>query len=332
MADVQGQQVEIGMPTATHRVDIGQEGIDLWVVFSTLWKGKWIIASLTFLAGVTAVVFTLLMPNVYRSETLLAPAEESNSAGLMAIASQLGGIASLAGVDIGKVEATKMTIALEVLKSRAFISEFVTRRNLLVPLVAAKNIDPASGKLVLDESLYDEVGQRWIGFGDAPDSRPSEWKAYKEFSRIMKVSQAKDTGLVMLSIDHVSPQIAQQWVAWLVEDLNEQMRRRDIDEANKSINYLRKQLAQTPLAEMKQIFYQLIEKQIQTIMLANVRDQYVFKIIDPPVVPEEKVSPRRASIVVMSVMSAFVIASVFVLVMAAYRNTHQPTSSKQGQA
>lgn len=331
MINIRGQHVEIGMEAAVPGTNGGQESIDLWGVVKTLWAGKWIIVSLSFLSGVAAVVFTMLMPNVYRSEALLAPAEESNSAGLMAIAGQLGGIASLAGVDIGKVEATKMTIALEVLKSRAFVSSFIARRNVLVPLIAAKKIDPASGKLLLDESLYDEFNQRWVGFGGTADSRPTEWKAYKEFSRIMRVSQAKDTGLIRLSVDHVSPEIAQQWVAWLVEDVNEQMRRRDIDEANKSINYLKQQLDQTPLADMKQIFYQLIEKQTQTIMLASVRDQYVFKIIDPPVVPEEKVSPRRASIVIMAVMTAFAASVGLVLVCAAYRNAGRRLSRAEGQ-
>ena len=31
-------------------------------------------------------------------------------------------------------------------------------------------------------------------------------------------------------------------------------------------------------------------------MLAEIREQYVFKIIDPPFIPEDKAEPRRSAI------------------------------------
>lgn len=327
MTDVYGQPVEASPPPRSYTPN---DEIDLWALLRVLWEGKWIIISLPLLAGVVAFVFSMLMPNIYRSEALLAPAEESSSAGLMALAGQLGGLASLAGVDFGKAEATKVTIALEVLKSRAFLSSFIKRRDVLVPLLAAKAWSSAKGRLVLDDALYDGVNRSWIGFGDGADAKPSEWKAYQEFVRIMRVSQSKDTGLITLSIDHLSPKVAQQWVTWLIEDVNDQMRQRDIEEAQRSMEYLKQQVAHTALSEMQQIFYQLIERQIQTIMLANVREQYVFKVIDPPVVSEEKVSPRRASIVIMSIMAAFVVAVGFVLSLAAYRNAGRRPAQVDG--
>lgn len=308
-----------------------QEGIDLWGLIRTLWAGKWTIAGVTMLAGAAAVLLTMWMPNIYRSEALLAPAEDSGSGGLMALAGQLGGLASLAGVDLGKGKTTKVTIGLEVLKSRAFLSSFIARRNILVPLIAGKKWNPSTGQLQLNSKLYDEASQRWIGFGTGDGAHPSEWMGYKAFISILQVSQSKDTGLVTLSLDHPSPVLAQQWVAWLISDVNEQMRQRDIEEAHKSIDFLKQQLEQTPLSEMQQIFYQLIEKQTQTIMLANAREQYVFKVIDPPVVPEEKVSPRRASIVIMAVMTAFAASVGLVLVIAAYRNAGKRLSLAEGK-
>lgn len=309
-----------------------QEGIDLWALIQTIWAGKWIILIVTLAAGIAALFLSMSMPNIYRSETLLAPAEDSSSGGLMALAGQFGGLASLAGVDLAKGKATKITIGLEVLRSRAFLSSFIVRRNILVPLIAGKKWDQSSGQLQLDPTLYDESTQRWIGFGRGDDARPSDWLAYKKFIGILQASQSKDTGLVTLSVDHPSPLLAQQWVAWLVDDVNEQMRQRDIEEAQKSIEYLKQQLGQTALSEMQQIFYQLIEKQTQTIMLANARKEYVFKIIDPPIVPEEKISPRRASIVVMTVMAAFAVAVGLVLVLAAYRNAGQGPAQQAGHS
>lgn len=296
--------------------------IDLRALLVILWRAKWVIAGIPLLVGVVAVAVVLRMPNVYKSEALLAPAEESSGGGIAALAGQLGGLASLAGVNLRKDEASKVTIGLAVLKSRLFITGFVERRDILVPLLATKKWDSAAGKLVLDQEIYQVETGRWID-KNADDGyaekKPSIWKAYNAFSEIMQVNQAKDTGLITISISHQSPVLAKQWVDWLVEDVNTQLRQRDIEEAHKSIEYLKKQLAQTPLAGMQQIFYQLVEKQMQTIMLANVRDEYVFKVIDPPPVPEEKTSPRRGVIVVLSVMVSLVLVVAAVLVTDAFK-------------
>lgn len=318
MSEIKGRQPDNEKPLAQYMVV--EDEIDLRELFGTLWRAKWIIAGVSLLIGLVAAVVTLNMPNVYKSEALLAPAEESSGGGIAAIGGQLGGLASLAGVRLGKGETSKVAIGLEVLKSRSFLVGFIERRDILVPLLAVKEWDAATGQPIFDEKLYDPVSKNWVGQNsESSNAKPSDWKAYKKFSGLLQVSQAKDTGLINISVEHTSPLLAQQWLEWLIADVNAQMRGRDIEEANRSIAYLKQQLEQTPLAGMQQVFYQLIEKQMQTIMLANVRDQYVFKIIDPPAIPEEKVSPKRGMIVMLSVVLAFIFSLAFVLIYNAYK-------------
>jgi len=291
------------------------EELDLSKLFRVLWLGKRIIMGASLLVGAVACAVMFSMSDIYRSEVLLAPAEESNVGGVSALAGQLGGLASLAGVNLGKSNISKVVVGLEVMKSRSFISGFVSSRGIYAPLLAAKTWNRETGELKYDDDLYDVKTLSWKGFdGNTSDARPTDWMAYKIFRSILRVTQAKDTGLITVSVDHVSPVLAQQWVAWLIDDVNAQMRARDVEEAHRSIDYLKLQLEQTPVAGMQQIFYQLIEKQMQTIMLANVRDQYVFKIIDPPVVPEEKVAPRRALTVALSIIVSFMVSALYVLV------------------
>ncbi|HAS23515.1 MAG TPA: LPS O-antigen length regulator, partial [Idiomarina loihiensis] len=75
-------------------------------------------------------------PNIYKSEATLAPTEEASGGGLSQMAGQLGGLASLAGVNLGGKNADKTTIALEILKSRAFIKSFVEKYDILPELMA----------------------------------------------------------------------------------------------------------------------------------------------------------------------------------------------------
>ncbi len=89
---------------------------------------------------------------------------------------------------------------------------------------------------------------------------------------------------------------------WLVEDINLKLKARDVAEAERSIRYLTAQLEKTPVADMQSIFYELIEEQTKTVMFAEVRDEYVFKTIDPAVVPEIKSKPNKPLICIFGVI------------------------------
>ena len=93
---------------------------------------------------------------------------------------------------------------------------------------------------------------------------------------------------VIASIEHQSPVIAAQWVDWLVKDVNAAVKTQDVDEANKAIEYLKQQVSKTALSDPQAMFFELIQSQTETVMLAEVRPEYVFKTIDPAVVPEQK--------------------------------------------
>ena len=63
--------------------------------------------------------------------------------------------------------------------------------------------------------------------------------------------------------------------------------------------YLNEKLAETKVSSMEAVFYQLIEQQTKNMMLASIKDEYVFKVIEPPQVPELKDSPKRALMVLL---------------------------------
>lgn len=302
-------------------VFISKDEIDLRELFNMLWTSRWLIVGCTLFAGVLAACVSLMMPNIYQSQVLLAPVEETSSGGLAALAGQFGGLASLAGVKLNRGETSKTTIAIEVLKSRAFITDFVRRRNIAVHLMAGKKWDAEADKVILDPQKYDVVAEQWvIDETDPKSGPPTDWDIYKKFSSLISVQQDKASSLVTVTVNFISPSVAKLWVDWLVEDVNVQMRQRDVDEANRSIEFLKDQLNKTSIKEMQQIFYQLIEKQTQTIMLANVRDQYVFKVIDPPVVPQEKTNPKRALIVLLAMLATGMLSVMYVLVRNSLRS------------
>jgi uncharacterized protein involved in exopolysaccharide biosynthesis len=246
---------------------------------------------------------------------LLAPAEQENSGGLAGLAGQFGGLASLAGVNLGGGSSNKAQLAIEVLKSRQFTSDFIKKHNILPDLMSAKTWNMQTDAIIHDSEIYNAQNNKWVREVSAPfKPKPSMQEAYKEFSKILSASTDKETGMVKISIEHVSPTIAQQWVSWLIQDINQTMKQRDVLEAIKSTDFLTQQLEQTKIADIRAVLYKLVEEQTKTIMFAKVRDEYVFKTIDAALVPEEKFKPKRALICVLGLLLGGMLSVMIVLI------------------
>lgn len=295
--------------------NIADDEIDLRELFAVIWQGKWLIIAITALFAVASVVYAINQPNIYKSEALLAPAEEQQGGGLGALAGQFGGLASLAGVNLGGGSSNKAQLAIEVLKSRQFTSDFIQKHSILADLMAAKSWDMQTNTVIYDSEIFDAENNKWVREVKAPfKPKPSMQEAYKEFSEILSASTDKETGMVKIAVEHVSPYAAQQWVSWLIEDINKTMKQRDVQEAIKSTDFLTQQLEQTKIADIRAVLYKLVEEQTKTIMFAKVRDEYVFKTIDAALVPEEKFKPKRALICVLGVLLGGMLSVMIVLI------------------
>jgi len=99
-----------------------------------------------------------------------------------------------------------------------------------------------------------------------------------------------------------------------VQDINKEMKDRDVAEATRSTTFLKSQIEQTNIADIRSILYKLVEEQAKTIMFAEVRDEYVFKTIDPALIPEEKSKPKRALICVLGTMLGGMLGVMLVLI------------------
>ena len=116
-----------------------------------------------------------------------------------------------------------------------------------------------------------------------------------------------------LSVEHQSPVFAKTLVEIIIKLVNDDMRARDIFEATESIKYLRNQIQNSSIAELNQVFYEMIQSQTQTVMLASVRQDYVFKVLDPPVVPHKPVAPNRLLIAAFGFFFGALLALIVVI-------------------
>ena len=292
--------------------NIEEDEIDLRELWNVIWSGKWTIVAVTFLFAVASVTYAVLQPNLYKAEVLLAPSSgDGNKMG------QMAGLAAMAGISVGGGgEAGKSQLALATLTTRDFLTRFINRHNLTVPVFAGKKWDRESGELELDADIYDSQSKKWLREVKAPKKpEPSDWEKYKKFFPILSVSEDKKSGLITLSVEFLSPILAKHWVDLVVKDINKQFQDQDINKATKNINYLTQKLEQTSITDMQNVFFSLIEEQMKNKMLAKLDEEYVFKVIDPAVVAEEKSKPKRALIAVVGTITGGMLGIFLVFIL-----------------
>lgn len=316
MNDVRGAENSmLETENRLHGTAISQrDELGLAYLIDRLLASKWLIITITFAAAAFSIYYTLSLRNIYRAQVVVAPATNGGGGLSQLAGGNLRGLASLVGANLGANSNEKSTLALEVLQSRKFISSFVAKRQIVVPLMATKEFDPATGTLHIDALKYDEKANKWhVRNANGEFGPPSNWIIYETFKDLLKVETNDLTGITTVAVEFYSPVLAKTWANWIVADLNDEMRAIDAEAARASIAFINEQVNQTRLVGLQEVFYRLIEEQTQNLMLTHVQQEYVFKVIDPAVVPERKVGPKRALLCMAITLGGFCMALLLVL-------------------
>ena len=290
--------------------------IDLRELFGALWAGSRKIIAITAVFAFVSVIYALSLSDQYKATVLLAPAQ-SDSSDLSGALGQLGGLASLAGVDIGGGESSEAQMAQEIMKSWSFIDVFIAENNISVEVYAAEGWSRGSNELQIDDDIYDAETKTWLVENDNTGEvgPPSSWVLFQAFSERLVVSENKKSGLVSVSIEYYSPQIAKQWLDMYVAAINAHMQQRQMEKVTNNINYLQAQIENTSIAEMREVFYTIIAEQTKNKMLSEASPEYAFVAVSPSMVPEEKSQPERAFICIIGTLLGGILSVLLVLVM-----------------
>ena len=256
-----------------------EDEIDLLELIRTLLQSWKTIVGITILCTGLAAAYAIHAPEVFKAETLLAPAQEEKSSASSALG-QFGGLAAMAGISIPSDSNIEQVVA--TLNSRKFLRTYINQ-NKLIP--------------VLFDEIWDSDNQAWMV--PSTEGEPTEQRAIESFKGCLSVDEDKKSGLVTLSISWKDPDVAAQWSNDLVKQLNDQLREQAIADSKKRIVYLEQELAKTTLQDMRAVLYNLLESEKQKAMLANVNEDFALEVIDPAVAPETREKPKRKLIVAL---------------------------------
>jgi LPS O-antigen subunit length determinant protein (WzzB/FepE family) len=273
------ERLVLVVPDSQFQAEAG--GLDIRAAWQALWNAKGRIAAVTLLFAVGATAYALLATSWWRVEVVLAPADEKT---MPAIGGQLGGLAALAGVNLGGSGAS--IDALAILRSREFARDFIAD-NDLVPVLFARDWDP----------------ERKAWKSSNPRRQRDVRDAVKKFHEdVLRVSQDRQTKIVTLTVDWTDPEMAAQWAGELVRRVNERMRERALRRAEGNMKYLEAELARTNVVTLQQSIGRIVENEMQTVMLARGNEDFAFRVLDGPIVPKYPVRPRKVFVVLLAML------------------------------
>lgn len=270
--------------------------LELWRALLADWK---LVAAIVVSGAVLSVATALLLTPKYEAATVVAERNNvSASSPTGAMLAKLGGLAQFAGIDLGALGGGGASTAVATLESRTLVEAFITKYDL-VPVLYA------------DE--WDAQAKRWKA--SSPEDQPTTWKAVRFFmENVLTVEEDPTKGLITVRIEWTDPQAAARWSTDLVKLCDEIVRTHALADAQRNVAYLNSEIARTTIVGLQQVLYGLIQNEMQTIMLANDRDEYAFSVIDPAAVPEDESFPNRPLICVAGTIVAGFIALLVVLV------------------
>lgn len=248
-----------------------EDAIDLRELWATVWRDRWWVIIITGVFTLGGITYSLLAQEWWRVELTATPVQKS---GMSSTLARLGGLASLAGVDVGRTDTTE---PVAVLKSRAFAREFIEDLDLMPILLEGVT---------------------------SPDDEPLDIRdAVKVFDEdVRTVDEDRKAGLVTLGVRWKDPELAAQWANEMLKRVNDTMRRQALEEAERNVAFLQKEIALTGIVSLQQSMGRVLEGEMQKLMLARGNEEFVFKVIDRAVPPKRRESPKRTLITLMAML------------------------------
>ena len=263
--------------------EYADDEINLLDYLKIILKHKRLIGAIVIVVVLLTVITSLLMTKIYESKTVIVPAapggNRTDFGAMGAVAAQFG-LATPASSNASEI--------VNVLKSDILRERIINKYNLLGVLFEADFLKKKSN----NEKI---------------------WEGIRALDDILTINFNQKENAISISAQYKDPILAANFVRYTLEELNELMssEAKRVAETNKK--YLESQIEKTLDPFIRTKIYSMIAQQIETSMMAEVKENFAFKIIDPPRVPDKRIKPKRTQMVLIS----FVV-SLFLGIFAAF--------------
>ncbi|HBH61923.1 MAG TPA: hypothetical protein DDX85_09340 [Nitrospiraceae bacterium] len=247
--------------------------INLLDYINILARHKNLIIITVAITVVATAIISFLSPKIYEAKAVIMPVAQSQEpSGMSAVALQFG---------ITTNQTSNTSELFSLLQSNILMERVIIKNNL-VPVFFGEE---AKGKKE-NELIWD--GIRYLK------------------NSIYKVRDNKRDGIIELSVEFKDPEMSASILTGILAELTDYMSSEAKRVAATNKNYLESLIDKNSDPLIKQKIYALIARQIEVSMMAEVKENFAFKILDPPKIPDRKMRPHIS----MNIMLSFIISLV----------------------
>lgn len=242
---------------------------------------------------VIGFILSVALTPLYSSDILISDNNESDESN----SSTIGGLASLAGIQLPQTN-NKSLSTLAILNSRTFLKSFIKEHDL---------------KPKIFKDLWNEQSSSWFG------QEPSDLGAVGELKKLIEIKKVEG-GLVRINVMTYDPKLSQFIANEIVFHINNYMRTSAIEESENLIKFLEQEAVKSSLSEVKLRIFSLIKEHIAEKSLANVRQEFVYKVIDKAYLSDYPSYPNKFQLRIVGMLLGFFFAALLSIFMYFFRN------------
>ena len=321
------------------------EEISLLEYWNVVWQRKWMISALIFIVTAVTTIYSIMLPNIYRATAAILPVEQEKTlpSGLAGMAAQIAGISLPGSPTMDEI--------------KGLLDSNILKKNLIEKYDLIYLLFP--DKWDKEKKQWKEPGRsthtQWIRYLNprfllsrvvrkihpAPESNnkqieendpaPDIYDGIRALEGMISVNEKRTSSELTISIEDKDPRFAAKLVEYLMVTLKEHMRDEALRVAKAQKEYLIKQLDTTTDPIIKNKIYELIAAQVEKETMIGNMEGFAFKVLDPPMVPDQKVKPKRARMVMLSMVIGTFLGVFLVFFMEYIKKERQNSKKKNGQ-
>ena len=264
--------------------------VDIFRAFKSYIQFFYILIPIGF---IFSFIISIYLTPLYSSDILVSDNTDSNETSSSAI----GGLASLAGIQLPQAN-NKSLSTLATLNSKTFLKAFIKEYDL---------------KPKIFKDLWVEKTNSWSG------EEPSDLGAVGELKKLIEIKKVEG-GLVRIIVSTYDPEFSLFIANEIVFFINNYMRKSAIEESENLIKFLEKEAVKSSLSDVKLKIFTLIQENIAEKSLANVRQEFIYKVIDKAYLSDYPSYPNKLQIRLSGVILGFLLAALLSVFMYFIRN------------
>jgi len=271
-----------------------EDEIDLGKYFAIIRKEWWKIALLSLGVGILTLLYMFTKPNIYQAIAVITPEKDERRQN-----PSMGALASF-GIDVGGPSRVE---DLETLFKSNDLAVRVFKKHTPWPILLGDKYDPATGGI--------KVSASWFG-GEKKKRKPlGEWDAIYAAKGRLRVTVVRKANTISVSFESPSAEGSASMVQYFLDEAKSRLQEETLDRAIRNKKFIEEQIGKTMDALTRSRLYVLYGQEVEREMMARNREQFGFRVVESPRVPNVKFKPHRAQGAILATVLSFIVGCVF---------------------